>query len=259
MNSPEAAQVAWTNLGTGFADRWIAGNSPLTEMYLLGPAMLERTSAAPPGGNWDIDFLGCGLAGYTGVRGISYAGVTRAGQYAGDFNGTENCALMSSGNPPGSPNFDYYLPFSSPSRAANFTTQSDTASFPVDATYSNGSLAFTDVWGLANWMTSWNLTNSSDAQLPLGPSTCDSWVPSISDCRSDATGWYAVILSQSGEWIDSYGLQPNGSRGWAEPVTALVSHQQLVIVAPSSWNLTGDKLAVSSTVRSTTVLGSLTL
>jgi hypothetical protein len=68
-----------------------------------------------------------------------------------------------------------------------------------------------------------------------------------------------VILSQSGEWINSYGLQPNGTRGWAEPVTALVSHQQLVLIAPSSWNLTGDVLAVSSTVSSSTVLGSLTL
>jgi hypothetical protein len=258
VNSPEAAQVAWTHLGPGFADRWIAGNSPLAEMYLLGPAMLERTSAAPPGGNWDIDFLGCGLAGYTGDRGISYAGVTREGQYAGDFNGTANCALMSSGNPPGALNFDYYLPFTSPSLTVASTTQWVTAPYQVDATYSNGSMAFTDVWGLANWMTSWNLTNSSGVQLPLGPSTCDSWVPSISACTSDSSGWYAVVISPSGEWINSYGLQPSGSRGWAEPVTALVSHQQLVIVAPSSWNLTGDKLAVSSTASNCTVLGSLT-
>lgn len=68
-----------------------------------------------------------------------------------------------------------------------------------------------------------------------------------------------VVLSQSGEWINSYGLQPNGTPSWAEPVTALVSHQQLVIVVPSSWNLAGDKLAVDSTVTNSTVIGSLPL
>lgn len=259
VNSPEAAQVAWTNLGTGFADRWIAGNSPLTEMYLLGPAMLERTSPAPPGGNWYIDFLGCGSAGYSGVRGISYAGVTREGQYAGDFNGTVNCALMSSGNPPGSLNFDYEVSFSSPSLAANITTQRVAAPYQVDATYSNGSMAFTDVWGLANWMTSWNLSTSSGSRLASAPTGCDSWVPSITDCSANASGWYAVIASASGEWINSYGALANGTMGWSEPVTALVSHQQLVIVAPSWWNVSGYRLTVTSTVSTSTVIGSISL
>lgn len=258
VNSPEAAQIAWSNLGTHFAESWVTENAPLAQMYILGPAMLERTFAAPPGGNWNIDFLGCGLAGYSGTRGISYAGVSRDGQYSGDFNGTENCALLNQ-NPPGEPSYAYDLPFSSASRAAKSTTQWITVSYQVNATYTNGSMAFTDVWGLANWMTSWDLANASGGRLPPGVPECLEWVPTVTDCMANALGWYTVILSASGGWVNSYGALPGGGFGWAEPVTALVSHQQLVIVTPSSWNVSGDLLSVSSAVPTSTVLGSITL
>ncbi len=256
VNSPDAAQVVWTDLGAHFADQWAVENAPLAEMYMLGPAMLERTFAAPPGGNWNIDFLGCGLAGYTGNRGTSYAGVTRDGQYSGDFNATENCALLN--RDPGFPAYYYDIPFSSPSETANSTTEWAIASYQVNANYTNGSPAFTDVWGLANWMASLNLTSRSGQALPLASSGCPNWVSATSDCVASGSGWYAVLLSQGGEWLASYGMTQNGP-GWSVPVTAMVSHQQIEIVVPNSWNVTGDRLGVNSTISSVTVTGTISL
>ena len=256
INSPAAAQVAWTNLGAGFANHWIPDHSPVAEVFALGPAMLDRTQSIP-GGNWGIDFLGCGLAGHSGIRNISYAGTTRDGQYTGDFNGTVNCALLNQ-NPPGIPPSYYSLAFSSGSQTVSPPTEWTTVPYQVDATYSNGSLEWTDVWGLANWMVGINLTSASGQALPLADSGCPDWVSTAALCVANQTGWYVVLLSQGGEWLGSYGMTSDGP-GWSVPVTALVSHQQMVIVTPSSWNVTGDVVKVSSTFATVTIGGSVSL
>ncbi len=107
-------------------------------------------------------------------------------------------------------------------------------------------------------MTGINVTTSSGQYLPLGTPTCRSRVASLADCPANATGWYAVLLSSSGEWLNSYGASPNGT-GWALPVDALVSHQQLVVVVPSSWSTSGDVLSVTSTLSTSRVVGSVGL
>jgi len=258
VDSPLAAQVTWNSVlqGSTTVGQWVARMGPAVEIITAGPGIfmgLGDTVSA-----YGIFFDRCGELGVAGVQPLVGVGVGSNGTWLGSSNLTHNCALLKSG-PPGY-SADYDLLFSPPFVNIASSTTFATAGYQVAIAYPNGTVSgFYDEVGLANWMTSWNLTNSSGAQLPLGPSTCDSWVPSISDCRSDSTGWYAVILSQSGEWINSYGALPGGGVGWSEPVTALVSHQQLVIVAPSSWNLAGDKLTVNSTVSTSTVIGSLTL
>ncbi|MCI4348301.1 MAG: hypothetical protein L3J97_06775, partial [Thermoplasmata archaeon] len=117
---------------------------------------------------------------------------------------------------------------------------------------------FFDGWGLANWMTSLNLTAPSGSPLPLATPSCKEWVSSVASCLANVTGWYAVLLSSSGEWLASYGLSGTGA-GWAVPVLALVSHQQIVIVLPNSWGFSGDTLNVVGTVSTSRVSGSLGL
>ncbi len=263
-NSPIAAGVVWSRVDSAYLDH----HQPLVELFTSGPAMLAATQDLRYG-RLGVDFVSCGLAGFTGYRtdpdwatgyGMAYySGVNKNGSSPGGsgFNATTNCFLGNTATVPGAVTGAYQLSFSNATTSTATGTTWFTASTAVNfATTSYGE--YYDMWGLASWMTSWNLTTPSDSRLPLGMPACTSWVPSVEDCVANSSGWYAVVLSASGEWINSYSALPNGTAGWSEPVTALVSHQQLVIVAPSSWDLAGDKLTVNSTVPTSTVIGSLT-
>jgi len=258
VDSSLAAQVAWNSVlqGSTTVGQGVARMGPAVGIITAGPGIfmgLGDTVSA-----YGIFFDRCGELGVAGVQPLVGVGVGSNGAWLGSSNLTHNCALLKSG-PPGYSG-GYVLLFSSPSIIAASTTTFAMAGYQVADAYPNGTVAgFYDEVGLANWMTSWNLTTPSDSRLPLVMPACTSWVPSVDDCVANSSGWYAVVLSGSGEWINSYGALPNGTVGWSEPVTALVSHQQLVIVAPSSWNLTGDILTVNSTVSTSTVIGSLAL
>lgn len=260
-NSPIAAGVVWGNVDTGYLDR----HQPLVELFTSGPAMLAATQDLPYG-VFGVDFVSCGLAGFTGYKtdwatgyGMAYySGVDKSGQYAGAFNATTNCFLGNTPAVPGAVTGAYQLLLSNATTSTATDTTWFTASMAVNFALTSGG-EYYDMWGLANWMTSWNLTTPSDSRLPLGMPACTSWVLSVVDCVANSSGWYVAVLSASGGWINAYGALPNGTAGWSEPVSPFVSHQQLVIVAPSSWNIAGDELAGSSTVIICTVVGSVAL
>jgi hypothetical protein len=212
-------------------------------------------------GGYLVAFDRCGLMDVAGVQTRIFAAANwsaPSGQAAGELGGG-NCAALNSSQ--GEPGAQYDLLFSNVSEQQSSSTAWITVPFQVALAYeSNGTLLGDyDGWGLANWMTDWNLTTSSGAPLPVAGSGCAAWVPALADCASNESGWYAVVLSASGEWINSFGVQPGGAVGWSEPVTALVSHQELVIVCPSSWNMEGDSLNVTSTISTSTVSGSVAL
>lgn len=254
VDSSTAAGVAWANLDRG----WIGQNSPLAEVYALGPGMMTGTGDVT-GGSWEVYFMGCGLEGNAGIRPIYAAGVSREGAWEGALNGTRNCVTLNSSGPVidrGLNKFSFY----SPTTVSGAGTTWIETPYQVEVTELNGSFyGYYDGWGVANWMTKFNVTNSSGKPLPLGSPRCDSWVPAVSDCVADPSGWYAVVLSAGGQWVNSFGLQLNGTVGWAAPVTAFVSHQQLVIVAPASWTVAEETLTVASTVSVAAITGSLTL
>jgi len=253
VDSSVAAEVAWGN-----SDRsWIQQNAPLAEVFALGPGMFTATGDVY-GGNWEVYFMGCGVAGVAGIRPVYAAGVSRTGEWGGALNGTRNCVTLNSTGPAIDRGINEFF-FSPPTAVSGAATAWIDVPYQIGVTALNGSFyGYYDGWGVANWMTKWSVTNSSGRPLPLGSPGCDSWVPAVSNCIADTSGWYAVVLSATGEWINSYGIQPNGTVGWAEPVTALVSHQQLELVVPSSWSLAGDTLTVASTVSACDVTGSIT-
>lgn len=258
VDSSAAAPVAWNAvLGvSAAAGDWISGQGPETEIFTLGPGMFMGLGDVASA--YGIYLDRCGEVGVAGSQPLILTGVGTSGQLLGVSNLTHNCALVNSGH--GAYDSEYDLLFSTPSISSNPSAEWLTAGFQVAIALPNGTLgSFYDEVGLANWMTSWNLTTASGQYLPVGTAGCQSWVPSLSDCPANDTGWYAVLLSASGGWLDSYGARSNGTVGWSEPVTALVSHQQLVVVCPSTWNVTGDQLNVTSTVATSSVIGSLTL
>ena len=255
VDSSFAAQVAWNSTlpGSRTVGQQITRNGPTVEIITAGPGIfmgLGDTVSA-----YGIWFDRCGELGVAGVQPLIGVGVGRNGTWLGSSNLTHNCALLKSG-PPGY-SADYDLLFSSAITNVAPPTTFATMGYQVAIAYPNGTLAgFYDEVGLANWMTSWNLTNASGTYLREAIPTCRAWVPTVADCVANSSGWFAVILSAGGGWINSYGALPGGGIGWSEPVTALVSHQQLVIVVPSSWIVAGDGLKVASTNSTLVVLGS---
>jgi hypothetical protein len=259
-DSPVAARVVWNKVDTGYLD----DHQPLVELFTSGPAMLAATQDQPDG-NLGVDFVSCGLAGFTGYErdwadgyGMAYySGVSRNGSYAGQFNATTNCFLGNTATVPGAVTGAYQLLYSNTTASATPDTTLFSASAAVNFAQTGGG-EYHDMWGLANWMLSLNFSTSSGQQLAIGASGCPDWVASVSDCGANSSGWYAVLLSQGGEWLASYGAGSGGG-GWSVPVTAVVSHQQLVVVVPRAWSVSGDSLSITSATPYATVTGTVTL
>jgi hypothetical protein len=251
VDSPKAAGAAWTDLNRAYPP---IGESAV-EIMTIGPGVFDDYGDA--GLEYGIIFQRCGIVDVGGFQPWQLAGVGSTGEVAYVGNGTGNCALQASGY--GASDGVYDVVFSPPTKSTSGPTLQVTAPFQVPEAYPNGTLTNDyDAWGLANWMLDLNLTNSSGQALPLGVPGCMTWVPQMSACNASSVGRYAVLLSASGEWIDAYGSTPTGP-AWTVPVASVVSHQQLVIVAPSSWNTVGDSLSVNSTVLNSKVVGSIVL
>lgn len=258
VDSSVAARAAWNAplQGPRTVGNWVSESGPTTEIMTFGPGVFMGFGDVASA--YGVYFDRCGEVGVTGVQPLILVGIGGSGQWAGTSNLTHNCALIYSGQD--GYDSEYDLLFSPPSITSGGSTTLVTAGFQVAIASPNGTLGkFYDEVGLANWMTSWNVTSPSGQYQPLATPSCRAWVPTTADCNSNVSGWYVVITSASGEWVNSYGLTSNGTPGWSIPVTALVSHQQLVVVCPSSWNVSGDKMTPASTVSVSHVIGSFTI
>lgn len=238
---------------------WIASQAPLVEVFTSGPGMTTRTGDVA-GGTMAVILQGCGLAGITGVTPILFSWLPRDGvPPAAYLNGTTNCSLMYTGNPNPAGNAAYLLALSSPTSNSTNETEWVNSKFQVVETSPNGSGPFYyDGWGLANWMLNFTLYNRTGAPLPSAASGCPEWVPTVRDCAANPNGWYLVLTSPQGAWVASGGAGEGGFN-WSVPVVSVVSHQQLVLVLPSGWNTTGDRLVCQSTTSFSVVRGTLNL
>ena len=115
-----------------------------------------------------------------------------------------------------------------------------------------------DPAGIVSWFVQLELRGSSGAELPVGTSRCPSWTPDASSCAANATGGYAVLSSQNGTWLDSFGASATGAN-WSVPSVSFVSDQQLLIVYPSAWSLLGTTLMASPPSDATPVDGTTLL
>lgn len=106
-----------------------------------------------------------------------------------------------------------------------------------------------DTQGIAAWMVLPEVFNASQVPLPLAYDTCPAWVPGIGSCAAPTSGWYAVLLSPSGGWLDSYGLI-NGSGTWSAPNVPIVSNESLVVLYTHPVTGAGDTFTLDSQVAS---------
>jgi hypothetical protein len=248
-NSPEVAESALTQMSKL---SWFSGSSPWAEIYTTGPSVFDGFGDI--GGFAGLILDRCGLLGVSNIQPVLPWAESLNGTGGGFANESTNCQVLNYPYHAGYGSYDL-IPGTSNTTIAGGTVQIAT-SYQVGLVFHNQSAPSNfDGWGLSNWVTSWNLTTASGHTLPIGTPSCPTWVGSITACVANSSGWYLVVLSASGDWVNAYGSLPGGGVGWSNPNTALVSHQQLVIVLPSSWNLSGDSLSPTSTIATSTVTG----
>jgi hypothetical protein len=247
-DSSALAETATATAGAA----WLNQNGPMFEAYRFGNNYWG--SGNPPG--YVINFERCGDVGSAGVQPFASIDLTANGSFFESFIGYEGCGNVEEiGPPPGL--YSYELGFSSPHTVNSSGSIYVTIPFQALLTNQSGVVG-TDANGVVSWMVHLNLTNASGAPLPTVRSTCGTWVPTNQDCPADSAGWFAILESPYGEWLDSYGSSTQGPN-WSIPNVSFVSNQQLVIVCPSTWNVTGDTLTASTTTADAPLSGSATL
>jgi hypothetical protein len=254
-DSSAVAQSALTEISQRINQSWFDQVSPMVEIFTTGPGVFDLLGDL--GGGAGVIFERCGLAGVSGLQPVLQWGENLQGANGSLSNGTTNCAFL---NHPYFAGYGTYDLESAPTNETTFPgTSQIRAAFQVAMVPHNSSVPTNyDGWGLASWMTSLNAT-SSGRILPLGATSCGSWVSTPAECSANSTGWFAVLLSATGEWVNSYGALAKGGAGWSEPVTAVVSNQQLLIVVPSSWAVAGDQVNATSTVSTSSLVGTFIL
>lgn len=99
----------------------------------------------------------------------------------------------------------------------------------------------TNVQGLGAWMMDPSLADRNQTSLAPTLDLCPTWVSDLASCPPPSGGWYAVLLSPSGQWLDSYGVV-NGTPAWAAPNVPVLTNETFAILASTATNLTGATL-----------------
>jgi hypothetical protein len=244
-DSPRAALSATGAIG----GKWMSENFPGAQIYYDGFSYWGSGNPTA----FVVEYERCGLVGYTGQQPFVDVMMNRNGSWNSYFNGTQGCGNVGSLSPlilnP------YGVQFSSNGTSIVGTTLQSKESLRV--TYNSTGGNWGDAGGLVSWMTRLNLTGPTGDVLPPTPATCSHWVPTLLSCQASSNGWFAVLVSSSGGWLDSYPASNLSS--WEVPNVSLVSQQELVIVTPSSWDLAGDRLTVIGTALDGPVSGSTVL
>lgn len=249
-NSPSVA----SSISTALTEQGVTLNGSFAQIMTLGPGVFDGFGDA--GAQWGFYFDRCGLPETPGFQPL-VGGSDGSGSGASVAQLSHNCALVASGH--GNIDGDYSVEFSGPSTSGVDGGVQLDAPFQVAYAYPNGTLTGNyDAWGLGTWMVRLSLSTSAGADLPMGTPACYGWVPTLTDCAGNSSGWYAVLASPTGEWLGAYGAQSQGIN-WTQAVWTVVSHQELVIVVPAGWDVTGDVLRLSSTVNASVIRGSLVL
>ncbi len=242
-DSPQMAQAAW---GAGGSAEWVGRHRPSAEMYLFG----QNDWPGWTGGVM-VAFQRCGLLGVGGTQPYATTYVQPDGSFSFEVTGQVTCTPEDSlAGPP----IPIDMEFSNGTSSLNGSSEEVVEALWVGLGSNPRLLTF----GLDAWMVRLDLLDSQGQALQSAASACPTWVSSLGKCVDNPSGWYAVLFTQNGSWIDSYPSSTNET-GWSSPAGALLGDDLLAIVTPSSWNVTGDSLVVNETTPAVPVSGVVTL
>lgn len=248
QDSPLISGLAYSAAGENFTVR----HSPVAEYYVLGGSQLIDPDASPFG--WVVNYFRCDLVGVSGLQDYSAVGILASGNQTATFvdNGWLTCT-----------NSNYTLDFAS--FPLNMTPQGTNGTFlalPFQVTFplpqGNTTTTFYDGARLQAWMSRLQLDSSGGTPLTPSVATCQQWVPSLSNCPGSSDGWFAVLLSADGLWLDSFPSAQNATN-WSIPNVLVTSHDRIVVVLPSVSNGSGDTLTALGTSSTVQVNGIATL
>src|SRR5487761_127612 len=193
---------------------------------LIANAGVDSFFGPVPGNMWQVTFYACGLSSGPPTPLSVVAGFaavwSQQGQptSAGLGSTTGNCTFAS------------YSLFGS---AMPVHLLGSGTAFQIDLTVNaTGSAPYgPDAQGLSAWMLPAGLSDRNGTPIPATTNLCPGPVSSIASCPLPATGWYGVLLSPSGQWLDSYGTL-SGSASWAVPNVPLLTDESLAILAAGS-------------------------
>jgi hypothetical protein len=182
--------------------------TPAFALYFPGPQSVPITIEAPD--TWVVTYGQCGMAGQLGsgftLTDYVFSGLSAAGNLwasldltCADSYFTLNMTNSTVTNPPSS---------SGVYRGWNLTSEFLTSAVPAVWTASD----------LATTMLQWEVLGGASGNPPIASAAalCGSSSINFSSCVPPSSGWYAVLLSPNGTWLDSYPSAANGT-AWTIP------------------------------------------
>lgn len=251
VDTPIQAQNAYTALGGAFHK----AHPSLTEIFANGYTPLGDAFNHGPGGG--AQYLLCGQPGFAGMQAKGVVGEWSNGTVQNVFQGLLSCTGLITTSPP-----YVYAPLAIGAASGpvpiNASAGFSAESFSILAeTFVNNS-TYTDDWGFESWMVSLSLRNASNQTLPSVPLSCQTWVPSLTNCTSSGSGWSVVLESADGSWLDSY-PSPTNSSSWAALNVVIANGERLVVILPAQWNPSGEVLSCHNTYAVPVVSGTIDL
>ena len=215
--------------------------NPGVALYLPGPQVLPYLIVGQS--QWTLAYTTCGLNGYYGTT-------TPFTAY-----------LLNSTAPPSGHNYQWGIGpgpcydavysvdlnrtvvVGAPSGRGQYFEWRTNVSFLTSAVPTHWSLSdfSTSLFGLEL-----NSLSPSPGSLPSSAALCGPGSHNLSSCPAPSAGWYAVLLSPTGVWLDSFPSSPNGTQ-WALPNVLAQSRDLLAFVGSGAYTST-DSLSISSAI-----------
>ncbi len=241
LDSPAASAYAWSIVGSSY----VASNPNAFEFYETGGGQLQFWGSTV--GGWIVGYQLCGLPGYAGMTST----LTDEVKFQ---NTTGMYSLIRSVG--GCTQAGYNVTYGTTTNASG-SGSTVVTTIPLSLGFAN-STNTTDGWGLTSGSTQVSIVNWSTAQ-PFPPSalSCSVTNLTLAACGPVA-GWYAVLATSTGFWLDAYG-NISGTPGWLLPNVPFYSGDSLLIVHQGFPSSEAFKLAIVSVTSAVQVSGSTTI
>jgi hypothetical protein len=205
--------------------------SPAFALYFPGPQSVPVTIIGP--NLWVVDYGACGLPGQLSsnftLTAYEFDAATASGGAwssigltCADSYYVLNMSRNALSNPPSS---------SGIYREWNLSSSFLTSAVPATWTASD----------LTTSIIHWWVVNGpgAGATVPSSAAVCGFLSANLSKCTPPSSGWYAVLLSANGTWLDSYPTITNGTM-WAVAGVHVADGDRIVLVGSAALPTTAD-------------------
>jgi hypothetical protein len=241
IDSTTAAAAAWNAVGASL----VSSDGNVVVYYSVGAIQLSNIFGTE-GSSWSVTYTHCGLPGYAVLQPFAVAivngasgGVIESGR--GGFDCSLNNYALTLGAPHSTP-YDNGILVNVPISVASNQT---------------GGSSINNSVGLVSWMTGVSLSEGPTSEVP-GHVVCSSALFSLATCTILDQGWFAVMMSSSGTWLDVYS-RAGGTPQWILPNVPIYTNDSLTIFVPASLETFPLDLSFESGSALVSILGSATI